>query len=168
MALIVEDGTNVPNADSYISEADAITRAQALGLDFPTDPAEAEVPLRRAAMYLEKYRNQYQGTKVFSDQSLQWPRDPVYIDNIYNPKDNIPRDLIDAQVAVASADYSGRALYGTSTGSIASKSVGDVSVTKSNFGRLDDAAYLGFVKEVLKPILKGANLGALEFNVCRA
>jgi len=168
MALIVEDGTNVPGADSYISEADAITRAQNLGLDFPTDPNDAEVPLRRAAIYLEKYRNHYQGTKVFSDQSLQWPRDPVYIDNIYNPKDNIPHDLIDAQVAVASADYSGRALYGTSTGSITSKSVGDVSVTKSNVGRLDDAAYLGFVKEVLKPILKGANLGALEFNVCRA
>ena len=36
MALVVETGTGTnPNADSYISEADAITRAAALGLDFP-------------------------------------------------------------------------------------------------------------------------------------
>jgi len=168
MALIVEDGTNVPGADSYISEADAITRAQTLGLDFPTDPNDAEVPLRRAAIYLEKYRNQYQGKKVFDDQSLQWPRDPVYIDDIYNPKENIPQELIDAQVAIASADFSGQQLYGTSVGSVTSKSVGDVSVTKGNSGTLDNSAYLGFANELLKPILKNAKLGALEFKVCRA
>ena len=84
MSLIVETGLNVTGADSYISEADAILRAVTLGLPFPATDAESEIPLRQAATYLEKFRNNYQGSKVFTGQSLQWPRDPVYIDNVLN------------------------------------------------------------------------------------
>ena len=168
MALIVETGLNITGSDSYISEADAILRAVNLGLPFPATDAEAEIPLRQAATYLEKFRNNYQGTKVFTDQSLQWPRDPVYIDNVLNDKENIPQLLIDAQVSIASAVFGGAKLYGTATGSINSKSVGDVSVSVGNNGALDNSTYFGYSKELLKPLFKNPSLGGLEFAVSRA
>jgi hypothetical protein len=168
MALIVEDGTNVPNADSYISEADAIVRAGLLGLEFPSLDGDAETPLRRAAIKLDQYRSQYQGVRVFADQSLQWPRDPVYIDGVYNDPAKIPQELIDAQVALASIDYAGGNIFGTSLGSATSRSVGDVSVTNSNSGALDNSTYSGFVAGLLAPLMKGAENGLLEFDVCRA
>ncbi len=168
MALIVEDGTNVANADSYVSAIDAIEIAEKLGLDFPQSQIEAEAPLRMAALYLEKYRNNYQGYKVYSDQSLQWPREPVYIDGEYLEPDVIPTSLIQAQVAIASAQYSGKMLYGTGVGNVTSRSVGDVSVTNGNNGKIDNSAYLGFANELLKPLFNSAGNGGLEFNVWRA
>jgi len=168
MALIVETGANIPDADSYISEAAAITRAAFLGLPFPATVANAEIPLRQSATYLEKFRNKYQGKKVFDDQTLQWPRDPVYIDNVFNEIDNIPQLLIDAQVSIASAVFGGAKLYGTATGSVSDSSVGDVSVTKSNSGALDNSVYLGHTNTLLKPLFKNPALGGLEFAVSRA
>ena len=167
MALIVENGSNIANADSYISQADAVTLAAKYGWDFP-DEAGSEIPLRNAALYLEKYRNNYQGSKVYSDQSLQWPRDPVYIDDVYNEPDVIPQALINAQVAIASAIHDGANIFGTSFGNVTSRSVGDVSVTTGNNGSISNAAYMGIVNEFLKPIFKNPQNGLLEFSVCRA
>ena len=166
--LIVENGTNVPDADSYVSALDAIDIAEKLGLTFPVTANEADAPLRMAAMFLEKYRNNYQGSKYYGDQSLQWPRDPVYIDDFYNEPDNIPKDLIYAQVAIASVQYTGGNLYGTARGNTISRSVGDVSVTNGNNGSLTNAAYLGLANEFLKPLFKNPKNGLLEFTVCRA
>jgi len=168
MALIVEDGSNVPNSDSYTSEPDAIDRAALLGLPFPATDVDAEIPLRQAATYLEKFRNNYQGSKVFTDQALQWPRDPVYIDNIYNEPGNIPQLLIDAQISIASAVFGGAQLYGTAVGSVNSRTVGDVTVSTGNSGSTDNSAYLGQANDLLKPLFKNPNLGGLEFTVCRA
>ena len=166
--LIVEDGSNVAGSDSYISESDAIARAAVLGLPFPATEAASTIPLRQAAIYLEQYRNRYQGKKIYSDQSLQWPRDPVYIDNIYNEPDNIPQNLIDAQISITSEVFVGAPIYGTAAGSPNNRKVGDVSVTNSNSGRLDNSAYLGFTNELLKPLFKNPSVGGLEFPVCRA
>ena len=169
MSLIVEDGTGTnPNADSYISEADAITRATALGLDFPASDADAEVPLRRAAIYLESYRNKYQGIKYVAGQALQWPRNPVYIDEILNDPSVIPTELIDAQIVLASVECTNGNLFGTALGGVGSRSVGDVSVTSNNGGSADNSAYSGLANELIAPLLKNPSLGGLEFNVSRA
>lgn len=168
MALVVETGDGIPNADSYVSVADATMRAAALGLPFPSITADAEIALRGAALYLEQYRNRYQGSKVYDDQSLQWPRDPVYIDNVYNEPDNIPTNLIDAQISIASASHQGAQLFGSSAGTVTDRTVGDVSVKSSNSGRVDNSAYLGLTGTLLQPLFNNPSLGALEFAVCRA
>jgi hypothetical protein len=166
MALIVEDGTGVAGANTYISASDAVARAAVLGFDFPAE-VDAETPLIRATIYLQTLRLQYQGTKYITGQPLQWPRDPVYIDNEYNDPSVIPQLLIDAQVYIASVDYAGGNLFATAAGSATSRSVGDVSVTNSNSGKLDNTAVMGFANDMLKPLMKSANYGALEFPVCR-
>ena len=57
MALIVESGTGIAGAESYISVVDAHARAALLGWDLPTDETEVEIALRKGALYLEQYRN---------------------------------------------------------------------------------------------------------------
>ncbi|MAO24254.1 MAG: hypothetical protein Unbinned3818contig1000_46 [Prokaryotic dsDNA virus sp.] len=164
--IVVEDGTGVSGANSYVDEDAAALRSAALGVDFPST-ADATTPLIKAGIFLEKYRNQYQGKKYITGQSLQWPRDPVYIDDEYSDPNIIPQLLIDAQIVIAAADYDGATLFATSAGSAISKSEGDVSVTKSNAGKMDNTSVMGLADQLLAPLMKSAGNGLFEFDVCR-
>lgn len=77
MSLIIEDGTGLPDAESYVSVADADQYAQAMGLSswLATDVTEAqkETALRRATQYVDS-RYQYKNSKQDADQALEWPR----------------------------------------------------------------------------------------------
>ncbi len=90
MAIIVEDGTGVANANSYVSEADLITYAAARGVTIL--PANTEEFLIRAMDYIES--RSFKGLKLRQDQELQWPRTDVVIDSFLNRSDNIPDELI--------------------------------------------------------------------------
>jgi hypothetical protein len=75
MALIVETGAIVADADSYVSIADADTYHTARGnsaWDAASD-AQKEVALRVAATYLDCAYT-WKGTRVSDTQSLFWPR----------------------------------------------------------------------------------------------
>lgn len=107
MALIVEDGTGLPLAESYVSLADANTYVLARGLTFPItggDTALAEAALRRASTWLDGYtlprlcglRTKLRG------QGLQWPRVGV-TDREGNGilADEIPVEIINATIEAA-------------------------------------------------------------------
>lgn len=98
MAIIVEDGTIVAGANSYVSEADLTAYSTARGI---TLTGATETLLIQSMDYIESQN--YLGVKLTQDQSLQWPRSGVYIDGYYNPNDNIPTELKDAEMAAAVA-----------------------------------------------------------------
>lgn len=103
MALVVEDGTGVSGADSYISLADARTYATSRGISISADDTTAEQQLRQGFDYLEAKRSQYQGAKTDSAQPAQWPRDGVYVDGVELATNLIPTELQYAQVQLAAA-----------------------------------------------------------------
>jgi hypothetical protein len=75
--LIVENGTGLANAESYISVAEANAYHAARGnTNWATiSTGEAEQALRRATDYIEQvYRLRWQGNRVNSTQALSWPR----------------------------------------------------------------------------------------------
>ena len=80
MTLIVEDGSIVENANSYVSVDDARTFASLRGVTLPASDAEVEVLLIKATDFIEAQRLRFQGSKVNQDQALQWPRTGVYVD----------------------------------------------------------------------------------------
>lgn len=82
MALTVEDGTGVTNADSYVSLSEIRTYATNRNLTLPAGDAEIEALARSAIDYLEGRRLEYKGTKSSSSQSLQWPRTDLDEDGI--------------------------------------------------------------------------------------
>lgn len=101
MALVVEDGSLVVGANSYVSLADARAFATARGFSLPSDDAVLEPLLIKAMDYLESKRAEYKGTKVESTQALQWPRQDVYIDGFLFDYQAIPVELVSAQVQLA-------------------------------------------------------------------
>lgn len=72
MALVVEDGTGVANANSYTSVANFQLYAQQRGLTVPSVGPDCEVLLIKAMDYLELIL--YKGYVKTSTQPLQWPR----------------------------------------------------------------------------------------------
>lgn len=92
MPLIVEDGTGLSTAESYLSVADFRTRAAALALwkvvdsaaaaDWITPAADADVEaaLRRATAALDgAYGDRWAGQKTSWQQALDWPRSGVLL-----------------------------------------------------------------------------------------
>lgn len=96
MAIVVEDGSIVTGANSYVSEAELATYEADRGLTISGDPLAL---LIQAMDYLETLY--YIGTKKTSDQPLQWPRTSVYIDGYLFAPDAIPQELKNAQMALA-------------------------------------------------------------------
>jgi hypothetical protein len=87
VAVVVEDGTGKANADSYISEADAVTY---LGLRGDTvfaalSAVNQAVMLRKATDYMvQVFRLRWKGSRVSINQALDWPRNFVFLDDYGN------------------------------------------------------------------------------------
>ena len=95
MAIIVEDGTGLATAESYISVADASTYFTARGnttwAALATD-ALREAALRKATEYMiGAYRYRWQGGRVYPTvQALDWPRLGVVVDGAFVDNDSVP------------------------------------------------------------------------------
>src|SRR5882724_1128998 len=120
MALIIEDGSLVAGAESYVSAGDARAYALKRGITLSADDADIEVALVKSMDYLESFAN-YKGQKVETTQALSWPRQWVIIDTMFLtgswfsewdtwgglvagdffPSDQIPPHLISAQCQLA-------------------------------------------------------------------
>jgi len=104
MALIVEDGSGVSGAESYLSVADADTYwsnrndTQWSG----ADTADKEAALRTATQYIDATYN-FLSQIERSDQALKWPRVNFYDRNDFFI-DSIPNALKDATAELA-RDY---------------------------------------------------------------
>lgn len=103
MALIIEDGSGVANADSFSTVAEARAYASARGVTLPVDDLEVEVLLRKAADFIEALESQLKGSRVLSSQALAWPREGVYIFDDIEPlvSSEIPALLKKAQNQLA-------------------------------------------------------------------
>ena len=68
MALIIEDGTIVDGANSFVTAAELVTYADDYGLSIPATTAEQERLLRRAALQMQALS--WKGEIVSAAQSL--------------------------------------------------------------------------------------------------
>ncbi len=96
--IIIEDGTVVPGANSYVTEAELTTYAADRGI---TLTAATDVLLIKAMDYIESLS--FIGSKGSKGQPLQWPRSNVYIDGFYFVPTTIPPALQTGQIATALA-----------------------------------------------------------------
>lgn len=94
MPLIIEDGTIVPNANSYITIAEYNDWANVRFGTRDTAPAadeDAEALILRAMDYFEA--QSFTGQKTDSTQPLQWPRAWVTIDRYAIDANTIPTEV---------------------------------------------------------------------------
>lgn len=110
MALIVEDGSGVANADSFVDLNTFVTWAEARGKTIPDDET-TEALLRRAVDYIASKEACFQGYRTDAAQALPFPRAETYINGFLIETDAIPQAVITAQMELALASYEGVSLF---------------------------------------------------------
>ena len=103
MALTIEDGTIVADADSYATATELTTYAGNYGFTLPATDGEKEALLRRAALQMNAER--WKGSRVEATQSLAWPRECVVVDCEVIASDSIPARIQYGQMALACEIY---------------------------------------------------------------
>ena len=105
ITITVEDGSNVANANSFVTIAEARSYAVERGVTLPVADDSLAVMLIKACDYLEAQANRYQGEITNESQALQWPRIDVYISGSKTafPSNAIPKQLKSAQSSLVVA-----------------------------------------------------------------
>lgn len=107
--MIVEDGSGVANADSYVSLDDAISYCTLRGLTFAASPsALGEAALIRGSTAIDaRYTASYPGyRKAGRDQGLQWPRAAAYdVGGWLVRDDQIPIEIQYATIEAAVREF---------------------------------------------------------------
>ncbi len=104
MALIVESGAGLPDAESYASTSYADTYHADRGNDAwaALTAAKKEAALRLATEWLgQQYSGNWRGCRVKATQALDWPRSDVCIDGVTLDYTKIPQILARATCELA-------------------------------------------------------------------
>jgi len=117
MALVVEDGTGLEDAEAYASVSFADTYHAARGNEAWLDlvDVEKEAVLRKAADYLTStYRLRWIGYRLTATQALDWPRANALMADAYVEEDAdpiyYPSDAVPVAVQRANAELALKAL----------------------------------------------------------
>jgi hypothetical protein len=106
MALIIEDGTGVAGADSYVTVAECEAFAvKYYGASLAGSTAKKEAALRRAALFMDSLP--WKGHRTFGrNQGLAWPRKDVTDGEGQEISEGeIPEEIKDAQHIFARAEF---------------------------------------------------------------
>jgi hypothetical protein len=107
MAITIEDGTGLANADSYLSVADADSyhakHGNSLDWEQKRDNPTKEEALRIATQYLDLvYLGRWRGRQSSREQALSWPRAFVVDEEGFGRDSNVlPQELKDATAELA-------------------------------------------------------------------
>ena len=141
MALIVETGTGLDDADSYISLVDARAWAANNGYSLAIDDDDANIQLRKGAIDVDLSEGGFPGSRLNNEQSLAWARINAYSCTGQNqtpiPPNVVPNKIKYAQVIYGDAYQKGITVRANDDGlSVASKKVvGAVEVSYHDNGK---------------------------------
>lgn len=152
MALIVEDGSIVPGANSYVDLTEARAIAEQLALVLPADDTDAEKVLIQGTWYIEGFC--FKGNYVSQDQSLAFPRSDLYVKGSKFPDDQIPEDIKRAQVAAADGYNRGAETNTVNDGKEIKKEKIDVlEVEYFQNGKTSSGSIITFANSFLRPYI---------------
>ena len=164
MALVVENGTGLSNAESYASVADATTYHSNLGNASwaSASGTNQEIALRKATIYLDaKYRGQWRGERILQTMSLSWPRYNVIDDDNFEVVSTaVPQALKNACMELALRALTTTLMPDYTAGSVEAETlkVGEIEITsKYSSGK---TAWTSFpvIDRMLESLLMGSTL----------
>jgi hypothetical protein len=105
IVITVEDGSNVADANSFVTLAEVRAYAAQRGVTLSVTDDDVAIQLIKSKDYLESFAMRYQGEIANEGQSLQWPRIDVYLygSETAFPSNAIPKELKAAQNATVVA-----------------------------------------------------------------
>lgn len=164
MALIVEDGSIVAGADSYISRVDVIAYAAKRGVTLADDDTTDQKVIK-AMDYLAYYDGRWKGEQVEPDvQSLAWPRKYAYIGSGYSPfpDDQIPANLVKATAELTMHVNAGVNLLPTVSGDTAFVTREKVDVIETEYSEAVALAVMGSLPTM--PLVESLLSGLLNYG----
>ena len=168
MVLIVEDGTIVAGANSYVSLATVKAYCAARGIIFPADNI-LEQKVLMAMDWFEHYTFKSDRVDVTTPQDLSYPRVAVTIDGVVTPDTEIP-PLVIAIINQATADAITVELEptiaGSATGSLKKKKLDVIEKEFYEGSWSDNMPNLTKLSRMLEPLI-GAGLGVGRLQVYR-
>jgi hypothetical protein len=164
--LIVEDGTGVPNAEAYISAADAGLYFAARGVTAwgELDTNQQEAALRQGCDYIES-RYRWQGERSTAPrygyavpsstvpQALSWPRRGVRVDGVSIAANAVPLAVQRANAELALKASAGEPLLSDEHGQITRETIGPIT-TEYQVGARQETRYAA-VEAMLSPFTQG-------------
>jgi hypothetical protein len=128
MALIIEDGSQVVNANSYVTDAEYTDYATLKGLTVGANAAKREVELLRAMDYLQGFEASMQGTRASSTQGVSFPRYNVVLYSYLLASDFIPKELKNSQFEAAAYAHTGTLTPNEAIKNVSKERLGDLEV----------------------------------------
>lgn len=155
MLFIVEDGSGLTNANSYVSVSDFRAYWESRGVDYSTAPTnELQASLVKATQYLDT-NFRWIGKKQTQEQALQWPRWYAYSPDGY-VYSGIPKELAHAVCEAANVEQAGTSLFASTEDGISEKTenVGPIQTTykyeRSMTGRVVYQAIQVYIKDLVQ------------------
>jgi hypothetical protein len=161
--LIVEDGTGKSDSQTYASVTTLRAYAKARGETLPSGEAACEILLIKA---MERMRGlNYVGDRATKEQALDWPRHNVCIDGFSFSSTDLPRQLEQAQCALAIEAQRIDLLptmLSNAKGPVTSETIGPISRTYANNGRVRPVPAIAKADALLRVLLKRSGLVAIR------
>jgi len=164
--LIVEDGSGVPNANTYnsLEMADEYHRqsgndAWFNGTDSPSDDKRASALIRAAIILDGTYKSRWPGRRTHGrNQGLDWPRTGAAdVDGNEIADDEIPREILQAQNEMALREYTNPGSLNPDvieTSRVLREKVGDLEVQYADVTKIGGSIpQLTFVDNILAGLL---------------
>ena len=113
MALIIENGNQIPNSNSFVTDLEYTDYAASKGLTIAVTAELREIDLFAGIDYMRSQESCLQGVRVSSTQSLFYPRNGVELYGYALASDAIPNELKNAQMEASAYNTSGTLLSNT-------------------------------------------------------
>lgn len=126
MALVIEDGSVVSGANSYITLAEFKAWADSRDISYNADDNVVEAQILRAMDYFERLF--FIGNKANENQPLQWPRTEALIDGYYADATEIPKEVKTALYEATVVEASGYSELEVQSRKTLRERVGDIEV----------------------------------------
>jgi hypothetical protein len=130
--LIIEDGSIVANANSFVTDLELKAYASIRNATVPATQPDREALLMLAMDYLVSREQSMKGTRVSDLQELPYPRFNVRYNGYYITGSEIPKELKNAQIELAIQAGASEILISATTDNVQSISLDGV-ISKSFF-----------------------------------
>jgi hypothetical protein len=98
--LIVENGTIIPDANSFVFRSEFISFAATQGVTV-ADDEQADINLIKAGQFINSLEGKLKGERLERDQAMAYPRKMLVINGFDWADDEIPTPVIHAQMFLA-------------------------------------------------------------------
>lgn len=163
LTLIIETGQASPTSQSYASVTDLRAYAKVRIATIPAADADCEALLMKAMDYLED--QEYKGERSTHLQALRWPRYGAIVERWPILQTEIPRQLIQAQCALAIEAQTVDLLPTqdiAASGAVTQETVGPVTTVYANNGVVRRVPAIARADALLRTLLKRSGLTAVR------